>query len=74
MIPAEYRRQLDLRPGDRITIDDGEIRLYDVSAAVRRAQEALKPYRPKDGRLASEELLRERRASLNSKVNDRKCP
>ena len=63
VIPAEYRRELGLKPGDRlrVVVEGGEIRLITLREVVRRVQEALRPYRPKDGSLRSEQLIKERR-------------
>ena len=62
VIPAGCRRELGLKPGDRlrVVIDDGEIRLLTMREVVRRIQEEFRQYVPK-GRMLSEELLRERR-------------
>jgi AbrB family looped-hinge helix DNA binding protein len=62
-LPAEVRRALGLKgPGQVvITIDDGEVRLSTMAQALERARALARPYAPKD-RLASEELIAERRA------------
>jgi AbrB family looped-hinge helix DNA binding protein len=63
VIPAEYRKQLGLRPGDNVILqlDDGEIRLYTVREAIRRAQEMVRRYVP-EGVSLVDELIAERRA------------
>ena len=63
-LPAGVRRALGLtRPGQVvITVDDGEVRLSSAAQALERARALARPYAPKGGRLASEELIAERRA------------
>lgn len=63
VIPAEYRRALDLHEGDEVTIqlDDGTVRILTHSAAIRRAQE-LVTRRTNGKRSLVEELAAERRA------------
>lgn len=64
VLPAELRRALGLRVGDDVILElepDGSVRLMTRLQAIRRAQELLRPYRPTDGRLVSDELIAERR-------------
>jgi AbrB family looped-hinge helix DNA binding protein len=63
VIPVDYRRKMRIKPGDRLYVEfgAGELRLRTMDAVVARVQEALRPYRPKDGVLRSEELIKERR-------------
>jgi len=63
VIPAEFRRELGLNPGDSVVIDiaDGELRIRSLRAAVQRAQALVRRYVPADVNL-SDELLRDRRA------------
>lgn len=63
VIPAEYRRALGIRPGDRVImqLEDGEERLFTLDRAIRRAQDLVAEWFPGD-RLLSEELIAERRA------------
>lgn len=63
VIPAEYRKALGLRPGDTVLmqLDDGEVRLFTLDRAIRRAQELVRQYIPED-RSLSDELIAERRA------------
>jgi antitoxin PrlF len=62
VIPAEYRQALDLHVGDEVIIrlEDGTLRIYTPSHAIRYAQELLRPYLPQ-GRSLSDELIAERR-------------
>ena len=62
VIPAEYRKELGLKPGDQVVLalEDGELRLYTMKQAIKRAQDFVRRYVP-EGRMLSEELIRERR-------------
>ncbi len=67
MIPAAFRRELGIRPGDPLvlTLEDGQLHLTTREHAVVRAQQAVR------GRLGSdrslvEELIQERRAEAGS--------
>ena len=63
VIPAEYRKALGLQVGDEVmlTLDDGELRIMTIEAAIRRAQEIVSRYVP-EGRSLADELIAERRA------------
>jgi AbrB family looped-hinge helix DNA binding protein len=63
VIPAEYRKALGLEPGDEliVALEDGELRLFTLQQAVRRAQAIVRKYIP-EGRSLSDELIAERRA------------
>ena len=62
VIPAEYRKALELKTGDEVLLllDDGEIRILTPQRAIERAQALVRRYIPK-GRNLTEELLQERR-------------
>ncbi len=62
VVPAKYRRALDLKPGDDVilVLDDGEVRITTVKKAIRRAQQIVRRYVPEDRDLVSE-LIKERR-------------
>lgn len=62
VIPAAYRKALELKPGDEVllSLENGEIRIVSSRQAVARAQTLLRHYIPK-GRSLSEELIKERR-------------
>jgi AbrB family looped-hinge helix DNA binding protein len=63
VIPAEFRRALGVRTGDTVILqlDDGDVRVFTLDRAIKRAQELLDRYIPGD-RCLSEELIAERRA------------
>ncbi len=66
VIPAEYRQALGLRPGDEVILrlEDGEVRLFTPRQAIKRAQELVRHYIPRERALAAE-LIAERRAEEN---------
>ena len=63
LIPAEQRRALGLRPGDRVAIQvkDGEALIFSQTQGIKKAQELVAKYIP-PGRSLSDELIAERRA------------
>ncbi len=63
LIPAEVRVGLGLHEGIALSlkVENGEIRLYDRSQALRRSQAIAKKYK-KPGESVVDELLKERRA------------
>ena len=64
-LPAEVRRALGLKGGGHVvlTIEDGEVRLSSMAQALERVRALARPYAPK-GRLASEELIADRREEV----------
>ncbi len=62
VIPAEYRQALDLHVGDEVILrlEEGTLRIFTSSQAIKHAQELLRPYLPRD-RSLSDELIAERR-------------
>lgn len=63
VIPAEYRQALGLQVGDELImrLEDGEVRIFTLRQAIKRAQELVSRYLPQDRSLA-DELIAERRA------------
>ena len=63
VIPAEYRKRLGVQVGDDVILqlDDGEIRLFTMREAIRRAQAMVRRYVP-EGVSLVDELIAERRA------------
>lgn len=61
VIPAELRVAAGIKPGSEVVLEalDGEVRIRNVDAAVRRVQEKYK--RLARGRNVVDELLAERR-------------
>lgn len=62
-LPAEYRRALGLEPGDRVVVElcDEELHVVPHEVAVKRMQELIARYIPKERSLV-DELIAERRA------------
>lgn len=62
VIPADFRKALGLRAGDDVLVQlgKGELRVFAIQKAVRRAQEIVAKYVPADRSLV-DELIEERR-------------
>jgi AbrB family looped-hinge helix DNA binding protein len=62
VIPSEYRKQLGLEVGDEVMIGlvNGEVRIFTLEQAIKRAQEIVRRYVP-EGRSLSDDLVAERR-------------
>ena len=62
VVPAKYRKALDLKPGDDVilVLEDGEVRITTLPRVIQRAQEIVRRYIP-EGRSLVDELIRERR-------------
>jgi AbrB family looped-hinge helix DNA binding protein len=67
LIPAPFRKALDLKPGDEVNLvlEDGEIRVISTRQAISKAQALVRHYVKKD-RSLSEELIQERREESNN--------
>lgn len=63
IVPAAFRKQLDLSKGDTVFMEvgDGELRVRPARSALRRLQAKLQKF-GSDKSLASDELIAERRA------------
>ena len=62
VIPAPYRKALDIKPGDELIVqlDEGELRVYSRAEALKRLQDQVTRAVP-EGVSLVEELLRERK-------------
>jgi AbrB family looped-hinge helix DNA binding protein len=62
VIPAEYRKFLEVEPGDEVIIGakDGELRIWTQAIALRRAQELIRKHVP-EGVSLVDELIQDRR-------------
>lgn len=63
VIPAAFRREMGIAPGDTVVVelDEGELRVRSLSSAIRQVQARMRELNP-EGRLLSEELIADRRA------------
>ena len=63
VVPSAFRKALGLKPGDPVIVvlDDGEVRLLTPRRAIRRAQEIVRQYVPKECSLV-DQLIEERKA------------
>lgn len=63
-VPVDLRRELGIADGDTVVMEvkDGSLVITPYRQVIARVQEMLRPYRPTDGTLVSEELIAERRA------------
>ena len=63
ILPAEFRRQLDLKDGDTVVIemDQDQLHIRSQKAAIRRLQETVARYVP-EGVSLVDELIADRRA------------
>ena len=70
-LPAEVRRALGLQGPTQVvlTIDEDAVRLRTRAQAIEHIRSIARPYKPK-GRLASEELILERRAEARREERD----
>ena len=65
VVPDDYRRAPGIDGGDpvRVELHGEELRIRSLRSVIRELQESLKPYRI-PGRLASDELIADRRAEV----------
>jgi bifunctional DNA-binding transcriptional regulator/antitoxin component of YhaV-PrlF toxin-antitoxin module len=71
VIPAEYRKALDLSVGEDIVIrmEGDEIRVYSLQQAVKRAQQFAHKYMKGKGSLV-DELIAERRRDAKRELDE----
>ena len=62
VIPAEYRKALGFEVGDEVMMQlkDGEIRIFTLAHAIKRAQAWVRSFVP-EGHSLADELIAERR-------------
>ncbi len=67
VIPAKYRRSLELEPGDEVVmrVEDDELRIRAARQAVARAKKLVRQYAGKRSSL-SKKLIAARRAEAKS--------
>ena len=66
VIPARFRKELGLRPGDTVVVDieGGELRIATRLHGIKRAQDLVRPYVSGTPSMA-DELIIERRAEAD---------
>jgi AbrB family looped-hinge helix DNA binding protein len=71
-IPAELCQRYGLEPGDLVVLEpsDKGIVVRPLDAVIREVQEYFSTIAPKDGRLLSDELIRERREEAERESRD----
>lgn len=71
VLPAGVRKALGLKPGSRLilSVEGQVVKLTPMREAIRKAQAILAPYRPKDGRLVSDELVADRHEEYRREQN-----
>ena len=62
VIPPEYRKALGLQVGDEVIVQlvDGEMRIFTLAQAIKRAQAWVRSFVP-EGHSLADELIAERR-------------
>jgi AbrB family looped-hinge helix DNA binding protein len=72
LIPAKVRRQLKLQQGSAliVRVDQEKLVLETRARALREAQAYFSKFRPKGGKLMSEELIEERREEARRELED----
>ena len=63
MIPAAFRREMSIKPGDTLIVElyEGELRVRSLPSAIQRVQARMRELNP-EGRSLAEELIADRRA------------
>ena len=67
-LPSETRQHLGMKHGDTVImiIEDGNLIVYTFVRLNQHVRDMARRYPPSDGRLVSEELIRERRAEARA--------
>lgn len=63
VIPAVFRREMGVKPGDTLIVemDEGELRVRSLPSAIQRVQARMRKLNP-EGRSLADELIADRRA------------
>lgn len=70
VIPAEFRRQLDIKEGDRLLLEldeDGILSVLTLRVGIRRSQAIVAKYVPRGVSLV-DELIADRRAEVDAEA------
>jgi len=72
LLPAKIRKQLKLEQGTVLIarLDKEKLVLHTRAEALRRAQEYFSQFRPKGGKLLSDELIEDRRKEARRELED----
>lgn len=64
VIPAKMRKALGMKKGDWLVIgvEDGEVRVFRIQEAIRKAQETMRKYVPDRNRSVVDEFIADRHA------------
>jgi AbrB family looped-hinge helix DNA binding protein len=71
LLPAKVRKHLKLRAGSELiaSLDKQQLVLNTRAEALRRAQEFFSQFRPKGGKLLSDELIEDRRREARRELD-----
>jgi DNA-binding transcriptional regulator/RsmH inhibitor MraZ len=72
LLPAKIRKQLKLEKGAVVIgrLEKEQLILWTRAQALRKAQEYFSQFRPKSGKLLSEELIEDRRKEARRELED----
>ncbi len=72
MLPAKVRKQLKLEKGAVVLgrLDKEQLVLWTRAQALRKAQAYFSQFRPKGGKLLSDELIEDRREEARRELED----
>jgi AbrB family looped-hinge helix DNA binding protein len=72
LVPAKVRKQMNLRKGSELIarLEKERLVLHTRAQAIREAQAYFSKFRPKGGKLWSEELIEERREEARRELED----
>ena len=72
LLPAKVRKQLKLEKGAVVIgrLDKEQLILWTRAQALRKAQAYFSQYRPKGGKLLSDELIEDRRKEARRELED----
>ena len=72
LLPAKVRKQLKVQAGSVLIgrLDKQKLILNTGDEALRRAQEYFSKFRPKNGKLLSDELIEDRRKEARRELED----
>jgi len=71
LLPAKVRKELKLKKGSALIarVDEQKLVLNTRAEALRQAQEVFSRYRPKGGKLLSDEIIEDRRREARRELD-----